>query len=104
MRRGCALLLLAEEAHGRGDEHLAELHAQVAADLLLAAGEPRLLSAALSLHAELASRDGRPAEARALLERARTLAAEVADDRARHDLRARRREIVRTWVASGARL
>ena len=101
LRRGCALLLLAEESAAAGDEHRAERDACVAGDLLLAAGEPRLLSAALSLQSELASQDGRPDEARTLLERARTLAAEIADETARRDLRARRREILRTWTASG---
>lgn len=102
LRRGCVVLLLAEEAANSGDEHLAELHVQVASDLLLAAGEPRLLAAALTLHSELALSDDREDEAHELLEQARAMAGEVADERARHDLRARRREIVRTWLTAGA--
>jgi len=102
LRRGCVELLLAEEAANSGDEHLAELHVQVAGDLLIAAGEPRLLASALTLHAELARSDHREEEARDLLNRARAMAGDVADERARHDLCARRREIVRTWLTAGA--
>lgn len=104
LRRGCVELLLAEEAAVAGNERLAELHVQVAHDLLLAAGEPRLLAAALTLHSELARSDDREEEARDLLNRARAMAGEVADRNARHDLCARRREIVRTWLTAGAEL
>jgi tetratricopeptide (TPR) repeat protein len=104
LRRGCAELLLAEEAALSGDEHLAELHVEVAHDLLLAAGEPRLLATALTLHSELALNDDREEEARELLNRARAMAGDVADEKARTDLCARRREIVRTWLTAGADL
>ena len=97
--RGCAETLLADEALKVDKLSLAERHLEVASDLLAAAGEPRMLSSALTLRAEVRARQGREDEAEGLLARAARIARELHDTSLETELQTRRGE-VRAYIAS----
>lgn len=99
--RGCAETLLADVALQEEDDDLADRHLEVATDLLLATGEPRMLSSTLTLRAQIFARQGRDAEAEALLTRAAELAASIGHARIESELQDRRRA-VRSTIASSA--
>jgi len=98
--RGCAEMVLADEALRSGSLDIADRHLEVAADLLEASAEPRMLSGALTLRAEVLARQGQPGPVRALLVRAERVAADVVDARIREELAARRRDVQAILAAS----
>jgi hypothetical protein len=91
--RGCAETVLADEALKAGDLGVAVRHLEVATDLLEAAQEPRMLSGALTLRAEVLARSGRGAEADVLLARAERVAKDVRNPAIEAELLHRRREV-----------
>lgn len=92
--RGCAETVLADEALRDGDLDLAERHLEVAADLLGTTNEPRILSGALTLTAEVMARQGRAGDARAALAKAERVARQVANPSIVSELRSRRRVVL----------
>ena len=75
-------------------DNLAEAHLKVATDLLATSPEPRILSGALTLRAEVLARQGRRSAARAALSRAERVARSVASPAIQSELRTRRREVL----------
>ena len=91
--RGCAETVLADEALKSGDLSIAQRHLEVATDLLEAANEPRMVSAALTLRAEALARLGRSHEAGTLLARAEQVAQRVANPEIQAELKQRRADV-----------
>jgi tetratricopeptide (TPR) repeat protein len=91
--RGCTEILLADEALREGDLVAADRGLEVAGDLLMAAGDPRMHSVALTLRAEVLARQGSEDRAEALLARAASVAAHVADTSKQGELRRARRAV-----------
>ena len=99
--RGCAETVLADEAIRAGDLRLAERHLEVAADLLQTSPEPRILSGALTLRAEVRARQGKRASALRDLARAERVAKQVVNPVIVAELRARRREVLEVLNGGG---
>ncbi len=91
--RGCAETVIADEALRAGDLATAARHLEVASDLLQTAPDPRTLSSAITLSAEVAARRQDFDGARKLLANAEAVALRVSSPAIAASLRDRRRRV-----------